>query len=745
MVGDPREVACVVQHQSDPADTTATKPTQKHSSPGGDQRSLRLEKLIGLVCDLIQEHGYWISHQKLCDLILRRTGEEFDASTMKRFRDKHDLPRITIQGIKGIITDEPIVRGQRLVNWKFKVNIVKLKAKVANGERLDVSKFRLLEKRKNFIWAVENNRLTFTQALKRFNVPTATGSGWLHDFRTYHRLEPLPRGGDKRSTDLTSFHDFIQAKAKTDDQITVADFVTWLQEEHQISCSLASMKSTLKELGIECRLSKVKPMKSVISESLVQPANQFEHPQLDLIENNDVALPEDVDLTTDQIAEYDSVIQEVDKMSPINHPIPQNIKRTIVHELRASIGALTDTCSVFTDSFKRTGVCNNFTAMLYMINLAFIAGCKDFKAVGSFVVAKFSMIAALLAEHAPSKPPKHATFTKFIRHLNPKEYSRFFIKITKWERLRFGNHQQDRWYGYDGKGNRGSNKGTNQLPIYTASIMGHTTRETVAVFPSAPLAKETKALMQAISANEIPLEYLKLTADALNCKTKLAELLRDRNGSYFWAVKSNNSHLKNWVEKKFATYQNKNIERFFELDEKHNKLRICCVMAIPPKWQKQPKWEDVQTIVGYATAVIVDDEKYADFEIESPNNPDQMLLISMESSPIRHFISNEQLTAKQACNLAREHWKIEENYHILDTTFQEDAQQIFNSTASYIASGERRRALNPLMRLNSKDTIPGDQNWANNDGWQLLATQTNICEKYPQFTEYFKFKYKKKN
>ena len=272
--------------------------------------------------------------------------------------------------------------------------------------------------------------------------------------------------------------------------------------------------------------------------------------------------------------------------------------------------------------------------------------------------------------------------------------------------------------------------------------MGHATRETVAVFPSAPLAKETKALMQAIDADEIPLEYLNLTTDALNCKTKLAKQLRDRNGSYFCAVKSNNSKLKNWIEKIFSNYRNKDIERFYELDKKHNRLRIGCVLAIPPKMQKQQKWEDVKTIVGYATAEIVVDKKMSDFEIESPDNPDQMLLVSMESSPIRHFITNQKLSAEQACNLARGHWNIEENHHILDTTFLEDAQQISNSTASYIASGERRRALNALMRLNSKDTVPGDQNWANNDGWHLLAAQTNICEKYPQFAKYFKFKYK---
>ena len=146
-----------------------------------------------------------------------------------------------------------------------------------------------------------------------------------------------------------------------------------------------------------------------------------------------------------------------------------------------------------------------------------------------------------------------------------------------------------------------------------------------------------------------------------------------------------------------------------------------------------------KTIVAYATADIVDDKKLADFELKSPCNQKKVFPISMASIPIRHFISNERLSASMACHLNNQHWGIEENHHILDTTFQEDTQQITNLTTVYIATGERRRAHNPLMRLDSEDTTPGDQYWTL-DSWHLLAAQTNICEKYPQFKEFFQFK-----
>ncbi len=240
--------------QRDNSDSVDTKGNKK-TSRGGDRRSLRLEQHFSLICDLIQEHGYWISHRKLCAIVNERTGEEFDHSAIQRFRDKHNLPRITQQGVAGIITNEPMIPGQQVSNWKFKADIVKMKAMVANGKRLDVSKFQYQEKRKHFIWDIDSGRLTFTQALKKHHVPKSTGGDWWRDFRTDNRLGPLPREG-KRVPDLTPYHDFIQAKAKLNSQMTPTDFVTWLRAEHNVSCSLTHMKKTLKTLGIGGRLKK---------------------------------------------------------------------------------------------------------------------------------------------------------------------------------------------------------------------------------------------------------------------------------------------------------------------------------------------------------------------------------------------------------------------------------------------------------------------------------------------------------
>ncbi len=117
--------------QSDDSDSVDTKGNKK-TSKGGDRRSLRLEKHFSLICDLIQEHGYWISHRTLCTILNERTGEEFDHSAIKRFRDKHNLPRTTQQGVVGITTDEPMIPGQQVSHWKFKADIVKMKVVVAS-------------------------------------------------------------------------------------------------------------------------------------------------------------------------------------------------------------------------------------------------------------------------------------------------------------------------------------------------------------------------------------------------------------------------------------------------------------------------------------------------------------------------------------------------------------------------------------------------------------------------------------
>ena len=690
-----------------------------------------------IICDIIQAEGYWVSHEKLRDILFERTGEWFDRSAICNFREKHNLPRKKKHGvIKGVITDEPIVKGQRVANWQFEADIVKMKAMVAKGDRLKVSKFRYNYKRKHFLRALQNKRMTFTQACKKFSVPIPTGAEWWREFQATGQLEQLPRGGDKRSTDLTPYHDVIVAKAETDAQMTVADWVTWLQEEHQQPCSLRSMEKTLKQLGIGSKSSTATNNRPGPSVPLIKP----EHQPAAVIDDNDVALPDAVQLSAEQIAQYDDTAALVDQFSPWRDSLHPNIKRLILHENQAHLDTLADTSSVFTDELTRKGKKNNFVAMLYMTHLGYLSGCKSFNTIAIFIENKYAMIKALLGNHAPQTPPKHTTFHNFIHYLNPKEYRHFFTQFTKQCRQRLGNHLLDVWYSFDSKANRGSKKGPNQEAVYTASIMGHTTRETVAILPSGLLAKEPNALIQAINDDEIPLEYLNLTADALNCKSKLAKMLSARGKFGFFAVKSNNSRLDTWVRKKFGCYGKKAIERYYEFDEKHNRVRICCVLAIPPRAKRPAKWEEVQTIIAYTTGTIVEDEKLASFGIESPDDPNQVLLVSLDSSPIRHFVSNAQLTAEQAGTLARGHWGIEENYHILDVTFQEDSQQTFHQDASLIVSGERRRSLNPFLRRNTKETIPEAQERAKHDGWHMLAIATNFLEKYPELKKHFSFK-----
>ena len=600
---------------------TTAKGSKKTSQAGGDQKSLRLEKLFPIICDIIAEENYWISHRKLRDILFKRTGEWFDRSAIGNFRDKHNLPRVKRCGVKGVITDEPIAKGQRVTNWQFAADIVKMKAMVAKGARLKVSKFRFNFKRKNFIGAIKSGRFTFTQACKYFGVPTATGAEWMRDFRETGRLEQLPRGGDKRSTDLIPYHDSILVKAKADGQLTVMDFVTWLQEEHQQLCSFSSMERTLKQLGISYQSSTVRTNKPRPSVPLIKPTNQAEREHADVIEDNDVALPEGVELSAEQLAQYDARAAVVDQYSPSRDSISPNIKRLILHEDQVQLDALIDTCSVFTNKLNRKAMKNNVAAMLYMIHLAMVSGCQGYRAVAIFVFNKFPMLKMLLGDHAPSRPPKHSTFHNFTHYLNPKEYRRFFIQFTKRCRQRLGNHWRDLWYSFDSKANRGTKKGPNQVAIYTASIMGHTTRETVAILESGLLAKEPNALIQAIEADELPLDYLNLTADALNCKVKLAKLLHKLGRCYVFAVKTNNSRLDTWVRKKFGCYGKQSIARYYELDKKHNKVRICCVLAIPPSAKRPAKWEEIQTIIAYATGEIVEDEELSDLSLNRPMTP----------------------------------------------------------------------------------------------------------------------------
>ena len=135
MIDDPIDAEFTVPCQADSPQSTTAKVSKKKkkSKAGDDLKSLRLEVLFPIVCDIIQEEGYWISHRKLGDILLKRTREDFDDSAIYLFREKHNLPRIKRHGVKVIITDEPIVKRQWVANWQFEADIVKMKAMVAKG------------------------------------------------------------------------------------------------------------------------------------------------------------------------------------------------------------------------------------------------------------------------------------------------------------------------------------------------------------------------------------------------------------------------------------------------------------------------------------------------------------------------------------------------------------------------------------------------------------------------------------
>jgi predicted transposase YbfD/YdcC len=87
----------------------------------------------------------------------------------------------------------------------------------------------------------------------------------------------------------------------------------------------------------------------------------------------------------------------------------------------------------------------------------------------------------------------------------------------------------------------------------------------------------------------------------------------------------------------------------------------------------------------------------------------------------RYYISSKILTAKEALDLVRAHWSIENSLHwVLDVSFNEDASRIRDENAPANMAIIRHAALN-MMRQSKPDKIRSLKGFRKYLGWNDAA------------------------
>jgi predicted transposase YbfD/YdcC len=317
---------------------------------------------------------------------------------------------------------------------------------------------------------------------------------------------------------------------------------------------------------------------------------------------------------------------------------------------------------------------------------AVIGGANSWPAVVTFGQAKLDWFRRFL--ELPNGIPSHDTFGRVFALLNPQKVQECFQSwLTALCDLPGVKH-----IAIDGKTLRGSGNGRGAARRALHFVHAWAQEHHVLLAGVATEAKSNE-----ITAIPKLLELLDLhgafvTIDAMGCQKEIAEQIRDQGGHYVLAVKENQPHLYEDIERFWQGQVDvewaaaTSAAQTHEVAHGREEDRYCWVFPAGP-WLRDPqRWRDLKAVVVVVTERAVGASSH---------------------SECRYYIVSRQASAKRMLQVIRGHWGVENSLHwVLDVTFDEDASRVHKDHAPENLALLRRLALALLKHAGSdKDSI----------------------------------------
>jgi predicted transposase YbfD/YdcC len=205
-----------------------------------------------------------------------------------------------------------------------------------------------------------------------------------------------------------------------------------------------------------------------------------------------------------------------------------------------------------------------------------------------------------------------------------------------------------------------------------------------------------------ITAIPYLLELLELngclvTIDAMGCQKEIAGTIRERHADYLLAVKGNQEHLLDDIERYFAETNPAQHDYAEDVNKDHGRIetRQCWVSDEVQGMSHFEQWPGLNSLVMVRATC------------ESQGN------VSVET---RYYISSLKNTDAQTMLAhTRAHWGIENSLHwVLDVVFNEDMSRVRTNNAAHNFAIIRHIALNIIKNDKSKGSNRGKRKRA---GW----------------------------
>ncbi len=369
---------------------------------------------------------------------------------------------------------------------------------------------------------------------------------------------------------------------------------------------------------------------------------------------------------------------------------------------------LLDHFSEVADPRESWRVAHPLPEVLFLVVCGSIASCDDFDDIAAWGEAHLPFLRRFLPfEHGV---PGERWLNILMNRIDPELFSACFMAWACELRP-----DAPALLALDGKTSRRTHDrsaGTAALHLVSAFA----TRERLVLGQEAVAAKsneiEAIPLLLDKLAQAGSLQGALVTIDAIACNAKIADKITGHGADYLLAVKANQPHLRDEIERFFAQAQREALDVHLDLDKGHGRI------------------EDRRVFVSRDVGWLIGDRRFPG----EPRFPAIAAIIKVETRTeladrcrceSRFFISSRALSAKDFAEAIRSHWKIENSLHwVLDVTFREDLSRLRKGHGAKNMAVVRHFAINIVRTAADKHSLKTRRKLA---GWSgdYLASLLN--------------------
>jgi predicted transposase YbfD/YdcC len=373
------------------------------------------------------------------------------------------------------------------------------------------------------------------------------------------------------------------------------------------------------------------------------------------------------------------------------------------------------------DPRREQGRIHRLDEIVFIATCAVLCGADSWEQIADYARSKIDWLKTFLT--LPGGVPSHDTFRRVFCLLDPLAFQGCFYAWMTALMERRGltpiatDPAELRPIAIDGKAQRGSARRTvGRSALHVVSAWAVENRLTLGQVATDAKSNEITAIPELLGL--LDLKGAVVTIDAMGCQKEIAADIIGGGGEYALAVKENQPHLYEDIERSFEEVLDGGEPgvdftecQTEEIRSGRQETRSCCVITAPEGIRDAGLWAGLTAIVMVISQRVVN---------------------GVASSETRYFIGSAAGTAEDYLKWVRGHWGIENSLHwVLDVCFREDDQRHWAGNSAQNLAWMRKLALCLLKaEKNSKGKSIATRRLT--AGWKndyLLSVLAQIPEK----------------